>query len=74
MGQRGVVFLLLALATLATGADDVRAPHTSWTDFGGGPDSSRYVAFTQITKANVAQMQVAWSLSLIHISEPTRPY
>jgi quinoprotein glucose dehydrogenase len=61
MGQRGVVFLLLALATLATGADDVRAPHTSWTDFGGGPDSSRYVAFTQITKANVAQMQVAWS-------------
>jgi glucose dehydrogenase len=32
-----------------------------WRDYSGGPDSSRYVAASQITKANVAQLQVAWS-------------
>jgi len=32
-----------------------------WRDYGGGPDSSRFVAATQITKANVNQLQVAWA-------------
>jgi quinoprotein glucose dehydrogenase len=32
-----------------------------WRDYAGGPDSSRFVAATQVTKANVAQLQVAWS-------------
>ena len=32
-----------------------------WRDYAGGPDSSRYVAATQITRANVSQLQVAWS-------------
>jgi quinoprotein glucose dehydrogenase len=64
MGQRRARYLiLLGLAGLGllAAAPDTRAPHTTWKDFGGGPDSSRYVDFTQITKANVAQMQVAWS-------------
>ena len=32
-----------------------------WLDYAGGPDSSRFVAATQITKANAHQLEVAWS-------------
>ena len=32
-----------------------------WRDYAGGPDSSRFVAATQITKANVTQLEVAWT-------------
>ena len=32
-----------------------------WRDYGGGPDSSRFVAATQIDKSNVARLQVAWT-------------
>ncbi len=32
-----------------------------WRDYAGGPDSSRFVAATQITKGNVGQLQVAWA-------------
>jgi quinoprotein glucose dehydrogenase len=32
-----------------------------WRDYAGGPDSSRFVASTQITKANVGQLEVAWT-------------
>lgn len=35
--------------------------HTTWSDYGGGPDNSKYVSFNQITKANVAKLAVAWS-------------
>jgi quinoprotein glucose dehydrogenase len=31
-----------------------------WRDYAGGPDSSRFVAATQISRANVTQLQVAW--------------
>ena len=33
--------------------------HTEWNDFGGGPDHSKFVDFTQINKQNVAQLQPA---------------
>jgi glucose dehydrogenase len=32
-----------------------------WRDYAGGPDSSRFVAAKQITKANVARLDVAWT-------------
>lgn len=32
-----------------------------WRDYGGGPASSRFVTATQITPANVRQLQVAWT-------------
>jgi len=32
----------------------------SWTDYGGGPDSTHYSKSKQITKANVGQLEVAW--------------
>src|SRR6185436_9866066 len=34
--------------------------HKNWSDYGGGPDSSHFVALDQITKSNVNQLQVAW--------------
>ncbi len=35
--------------------------HTTWQDYGGGPDNSKYSALDQITKQNVGQLTVAWS-------------
>jgi glucose dehydrogenase len=32
-----------------------------WRDYAGGPDSSRFVTSTQITKANVGRLEVAWT-------------
>jgi glucose dehydrogenase len=32
-----------------------------WRDYAGGPDSSRFVAATQITKSNVNRLEVAWT-------------
>ena len=31
-----------------------------WRDYAGGPDSSRFVAATQITRSNVGHLEVAW--------------
>jgi quinate dehydrogenase (quinone) len=47
----------LAVAALTGFAD---TPPREWRDYAGGPDSSRFVAATQITKANVARLDVAW--------------
>jgi len=49
--------VVMAAASVPGGA---RAPR-EWRDYAGGPDSSRYVAATQITKGNVRQLQVAWT-------------
>ena len=35
-----------------------------WPGYGNGPDNSRYFASRQIDKANVNQLQVAWTASL----------
>jgi quinoprotein glucose dehydrogenase len=32
-----------------------------WPDYGGTPDQSKYVVLNDITKANVAQLEVAWT-------------
>lgn len=34
--------------------------HKQWPDYGGGPDSSHFVALNQINKANVNRLEVAW--------------
>jgi quinoprotein glucose dehydrogenase len=53
---------LLLLAVSMTGL--LRAAgqnHKQWSDYGGGPDSSHFIALDQINKSNVSQLQVAWS-------------
>ena len=54
---RGAITLALAgLTGLSVSGQSPR----EWRDYAGGPDSSRFVAATQITKSNVSQLQVAW--------------
>jgi quinoprotein glucose dehydrogenase len=38
-----------------------KAPHTTWSDYGGGPDGSQYSALSQINRANVHTLQIAWT-------------
>ena len=38
-----------------------KSPNLSWPDYGGGPTNSHYVELKQITKANIGQLEVAWS-------------
>src|ERR1700744_3183219 len=38
----------------------VAKEHSVWRDYGGGPDQSKYVDFTQITKQNVNQLRIEY--------------
>ena len=62
-----LVFLLAVLGAQAqtqtptsSPAKPAAAPHTTWSDYGGGPDASQYSALTQINRSNVGTLQVAW--------------
>src|SRR5688572_16385144 len=37
--------------------------HTTWTNYGGGPDQSKYIAAKDINKSNVNQLKLAWAYS-----------
>jgi quinoprotein glucose dehydrogenase len=53
---------LLALAIgLAVPFAAAGQNHKTWMDYGGGPDSSHFIALDQINKSNVAQLQIAWT-------------
>ncbi|MEO8887108.1 MAG: PQQ-binding-like beta-propeller repeat protein [Mucilaginibacter sp.] len=41
----------------------VPPPHTEWKDYGGGPDHSKFMNFTQINKKNVTDLQPAFVYS-----------
>ena len=58
--QRKGILAATAIAALS-GVIGGAQPPREWRDYAGGPDSSRFVAATQITKGNVAQLQVAWT-------------
>src|SRR5947199_410476 len=49
------------MIALCVAASPAVAQKKSWTDYGGGPDNSHFVESKQITKANVGQLDVAWS-------------
>jgi quinoprotein glucose dehydrogenase len=51
---------LAALMGLSAAGQTTHAPR-EWRDYAGGPDSSRFVAATQIDKSNVSRLQVAWT-------------
>jgi glucose dehydrogenase len=54
--------LALTFATVVgvSAAGPAHGPR-EWRDYAGGPDSSRFVAATQISKANVGKLEVAWT-------------
>ena len=43
------------------------AEHQTWRGYGGGPDSSKFMALGRITKANVGQLQVAGRIRLARV-------
>lgn len=52
---------LVAAAALVNAADKSPAARDSWPGYLGGPTSDQYSALKQITKANVNQLEVAWT-------------
>jgi quinoprotein glucose dehydrogenase len=40
--------------------DAQKLPYTSWSDYGGSPDSMQYSALKQIDRTNVARLEQAW--------------
>jgi quinoprotein glucose dehydrogenase len=67
----GFVVVCLILGTVGLAAQSGRGggrntrtndkPYTTWKAYGGGPHSSQFSALEEINKANVGQLQVAWS-------------
>lgn len=53
--------LSLALAAAICQAAPAAQDYKTWTDYGGGPDSSHFVDLKQIDKSNVGQLEVAWT-------------
>ena len=56
LATRITIFALLMAAVTASAFGQQR----SWSDYGGGPENSHFVASKQITKTNIGQMDVAW--------------
>ena len=50
----------LGLAAIWAVSPAAQSPR-EWRDYAGGPDSSRFVSSTQITKDNVSRLTVAWT-------------
>jgi glucose dehydrogenase len=57
MFSTAAVLAVAAMAELPVSGQSQR----EWRDYAGGPDSSRFVAATGITKANVGKLEVAWT-------------
>src|SRR5215207_5982138 len=55
----GAALAACAAAAVMTAAQS--PADTWWTGYGGGPDNSRSFPSTQIARANVSQLQVAWT-------------
>ncbi|MGZ5221135.1 MAG: outer membrane protein assembly factor BamB family protein [Chitinophagaceae bacterium] len=63
-----ILSCLFAYVSCNTGSSPYN--HTTWSQYGGGPDQSKYFDATEITTQNVSQLQVAWSYS----TEDNIPY
>ena len=58
---RGLQTAILALVMGITAWPETPGKnHKNWADYGGGPDSSHFVALNQIDKSNVSRLEVAW--------------
>ena len=56
----GGLFLVLP-GVHAQAPKQQKRPYTTWSDYGGAADSAQYSALTQINRANVKSLQVAWT-------------
>jgi hypothetical protein len=51
-------FAFLPVVAIPSGAG---AAYRGWPAYGGGPEQTRYSSLTGITRANVGQLEVAWT-------------
>src|SRR5437764_1423288 len=51
----------ILIAATAAASLWAQAPRTDWRDYLGAPDSSHFSPLKQISPANAAKLQVAWS-------------
>jgi quinoprotein glucose dehydrogenase len=58
--RRARAVLVCCSIVMATQNGGAQQDHKSWKQYGGGPDSSHFVALDQINKSNVNQLEVAW--------------
>ena len=49
------------LAACTGGAPQTQSPYTTWQTYSGGGHAAQYSALDQISKANVAQLEIAWT-------------
>ena len=56
----GGLFLVLP-GVHAQAPKQQKRPYTTWSDYGGAADSAQYSALSQINRANVKSLQVAWT-------------
>ncbi|HEV2493421.1 MAG TPA: PQQ-binding-like beta-propeller repeat protein [Terriglobia bacterium] len=54
------MILLFGCFMLLAHARALGQSHTTWSDYGGGPDSSQYSALREINRANVSKLQIGW--------------
>jgi len=65
-----IILLSFVFAYVSCSTGSSSYDHTSWSQYGGGPDQSKYFDATEINRQNVSQMQVAWTYS----TEDNIPY
>lgn len=54
------IYASFGTRSLTATNSDIDDIYSTWRQYGGGPDQSKYFKASQITKENVKQMQVAW--------------
>src|SRR5690242_5139930 len=56
-----LLFLCFLLPAQTGKSTRPRQTYTNWSDYGGGADASQYSALSQINRANVNKLQIAWT-------------
>jgi quinoprotein glucose dehydrogenase len=59
----GSCLLMLIFAPRHTSARTSSGPYSSWSDYGGSPDSMSYSSINQINKRNVSGLKQEWFVS-----------
>jgi len=65
-----IILLSFVFAYVSCNTGSSSYDHTTWSQYGGGPDQSKYFDATEINRQNVSQMQIAWAYS----TEDNIPY
>lgn len=58
--RAALIALLFGCLALGVQSRAIAQNHATWSDYGGGADSSQYSALRQINRNNVSQLQIAW--------------